>query len=84
MHITALLAAAETLANARETWSGTLILVFQPAEEKGKGAQAMVDDGLYERIPIPDVVIGAHVMPEKAGVLGTKHGLIASSADSYL
>ena len=84
MHITALLAAAETLVKARGSWSGTLILVFQPAEEKGKGAQAMVDSGLYSKVPIPDVVIGAHVMPEKAGVIGTKHGLIASSADSYL
>jgi metal-dependent amidase/aminoacylase/carboxypeptidase family protein len=84
MHITALLAAAETLVKAKDAWSGTLILVFQPAEEKGKGAQAMVDDGLYSKVPEPDVVIGAHVMPEKAGVIGTKHGLIASSADSYL
>ncbi|KZM19883.1 uncharacterized protein EKO05_0004316 [Ascochyta rabiei] len=84
MHITALLAAAETLVRARDAWSGTLILVFQPAEEKGKGAQAMVDDGLYSKVPIPDVVVGAHVMPEKAGVIGTKQGLIASSADSYL
>lgn len=84
MHITALLAAADTLARARSAWSGTLVLVFQPAEEKGKGAQAMVDDGLYERVPEPDMVIGAHVMPEKAGIIGTKRGLIASSADSYL
>jgi amidohydrolase len=83
MHITALLAAAETLANARKTWNGTLILVFQPAEEKAGGAQAMVDDGLYDKVPIPDIVIGAHVMPERAGVIGTKRGLIASSADSF-
>ncbi|KAJ4362190.1 hypothetical protein N0V95_001538 [Ascochyta clinopodiicola] len=84
MHITALLAAAETLVRARDSWSGTLVLVFQPAEEKGKGAQAMVDGGLYDKVPVPDVVVGAHVMPEKAGVIGTKRGLIASSADSYL
>jgi amidohydrolase len=83
MHITALLAAAETLANAREAWSGTLVLVFQPAEEKAGGAQAMVDGGLYDRVPVPDVVVGAHVMPERAGVVGTKRGLIASSADSF-
>ncbi|KAH7405830.1 hypothetical protein DE146DRAFT_424494 [Phaeosphaeria sp. MPI-PUGE-AT-0046c] len=83
MHITALLAAAETLAKAKDAWSGTLILVFQPAEERAGGAQAMVDDGLYEKVPLPDVVIGAHVMPERAGVIGTKRGLIASSADSF-
>lgn len=84
MHITTLLAAADTLVRARDAWTGTLVLVFQPAEEKGKGAQAMVDDGLYEKVPVPDVVIGAHVMPEKAGIIGTKQGLIASSADSYM
>lgn len=83
MHITALLAAAETLAKAKEAWSGTLILVFQPAEERAGGAQAMVDDGLYDKVPLPDVVVGAHVMPERAGVIGTKRGLIASSADSF-
>jgi len=83
MHITALLAAAETLVKAKETWSGTLILVFQPAEERAGGAQAMVDGGLYDKVPLPDVVVGAHVMPERAGVIGTKRGLIASSADSF-
>ncbi|KAF1913777.1 hypothetical protein BDU57DRAFT_531638 [Ampelomyces quisqualis] len=83
MHITALLGAAETLANAQDAWSGTLILVFQPAEERAGGAQAMVDDGLYDKVPVPDVVVGAHVMPERAGVIGTKRGLIASSADSF-
>jgi amidohydrolase len=83
MHITALLAAAETMVKAKESWSGTLILVFQPAEERAGGAQAMVDDGLYDEVPVPDIVVGAHVMPERAGVIGTKRGLIASSADSF-
>jgi metal-dependent amidase/aminoacylase/carboxypeptidase family protein len=82
-HITSLLAAAETLAKAKDAWSGTLILVFQPAEEKAGGAEAMVAGGLYDKVPIPDVVVGAHVMPERAGVIGTKRGLIASSADSF-
>jgi len=44
MHITSLLCAAEMLFAARQKWSGTLVLIFQPAEEKGAGAQAMVDD----------------------------------------
>lgn len=83
MHITALLAAAETLVKCKEAWSGELILVFQPAEERAGGAQNMVDDGLYKRVKEPDVVVGAHVMPERAGVIGTKHGLIASSADRF-
>jgi metal-dependent amidase/aminoacylase/carboxypeptidase family protein len=83
MHITALLAAAETLVKCKDLWSGELILVFQPAEERAGGAQNMVDDGLYQKVKEPDVVVGAHVMPERAGVIGTKHGLIASSADRF-
>ncbi|KAJ4374103.1 hypothetical protein N0V83_002842 [Neocucurbitaria cava] len=83
MHITALLGAAETLVNAKEAWSGTLILCFQPAEERASGAQDMIDDGLYKKVPEPDIAVGAHVMPERAGVIGTKRGLIASSADSF-
>lgn len=84
MHITCLLAAAHTLVNARAAWSGTLLLAFQPAEERGTGAQAMVDDGMYTRhkVPVPDVALGAHVTPGRAGTLGTRRGLIATSADS--
>ncbi|KAH0354382.1 metal-dependent amidase/aminoacylase/carboxypeptidase, partial [Aureobasidium melanogenum] len=82
IHITSLLAAASLLYKSRDSWSGTLIFCFQPAEEKGQGAQAMVDDGLYDKVPIPDVVLGGHVMPMRAGTLGTKRGLMASSADS--
>jgi amidohydrolase len=69
--------------NARESWSGTLILCFQPAEERAEGAQNMIDDGLYDKVPHPDVVVGAHLVPERAGVIGTKYGLIASAADSF-
>nr|OQO32382.1 hypothetical protein B0A51_00442 [Rachicladosporium sp. CCFEE 5018] len=85
-HITSLLAAAETLVACKASWSGTLLLIFQPAEERGTGAQAMVDDGLYDpkrhNIPIPDIVLGSHVMPHRSGVIGTRRGLVASSADS--
>lgn len=83
VHMTSLLAAADLLVNTKDLWSGTLILCFQPAEERGAGAQAMVDDGLYDKIPIPDVVLGGHVTPLRAGLVGTKHGLMASSADSF-
>jgi amidohydrolase len=86
MHISCLLGAAETLVAAREKWSGTLVFVFQPAEERGTGAQAMIDDGLYDSerhgVPVPDVVLGAHVMPHRAGVIGTRRGLLMSAADS--
>jgi amidohydrolase len=86
MHISCLLGAAEALVSAREEWAGTLVLIFQPAEERGTGAQAMVDDGLYDPerhgVPVPDIVLGAHVMPHRAGVIGTRRGLLMSAADS--
>ena len=86
MHITGLLAAAETLYKAKDSWSGTLLLAFQPAEERGTGAQAMVDDGMYDpkkhNVPIPDLALGGHVVPLRAGVIGTRRGLLATAADS--
>ncbi|KAF2724749.1 metal-dependent amidase/aminoacylase/carboxypeptidase [Polychaeton citri CBS 116435] len=86
MHITSLLGAATLLISAKSEWKGTLILLFQPAEERGTGARAMVDDGLYDPqrhgVPVPDIVLGAHVMPLRAGTVGTRRGLAASSADS--
>lgn len=82
MHITCLLAAAETLAKIQDKWSGTLIVLFQPDEERGGGAQAMVDDGLYSKIPIPDYVFGQHVMRLRAGRVGSRPGTIMAAADS--
>jgi amidohydrolase len=86
-HITSLLAAAETLIAARPTWSGTIVFLFQPAEERGSGAQAMVDDGLYDEsrhaCPIPDVVLGQHVFPLAAGTTATRSGSLMSAADSF-
>ncbi|KAI2845599.1 hypothetical protein CBS11350_4123 [Aspergillus niger] len=82
MHITCLLAAAETLVKLRDAWSGTLIVLFQPDEERGGGAQAMVDDGLYSRIPVPDVVLGQHVMRMRAGSVASRVGAIMAAADS--
>ncbi|KAF4963963.1 hypothetical protein FSARC_8098 [Fusarium sarcochroum] len=85
IHIVTLLGAAATLFSSRDAWAGTLVLAFQPAEERGTGAQAMVDDGLYTKhgVPIPDYVLGAHVRPLRAGVIGTRRGLVATSADNF-
>ena len=74
MHVTCLLGAAADLAADRSSWQGTLLLVFQPAEEAGGGAQAMMDDGLYERFGTPAVVLGQHVAPMPAGLLGLRPG----------
>jgi amidohydrolase len=84
MHMTCLLAVAETLLKLKQMWSGTLIVLFQPAEERGTGAKAMVDDGLYDKhkIPVPDFVLGQHVMAMRAGSVGSKVGTIMAGADS--
>jgi len=83
MHVTWLMGAATLLADTRDTWKGTLMLLFQPAEETGKGAQAMVDAGLLKRFPKPDVIFGQHVMVGTAGSIGSRAGVITSAADSF-
>src|SRR6187401_1551092 len=75
MHVTWLMGAATLLADTRDTWKGTLMLLFQPAEETGKGAQAMVDAGLLKRFPKPDVIFGQHVMVGTAGSIGSRAGV---------
>jgi amidohydrolase len=84
MHMTCLLAAAEILVRLKSEWNGTLVVLFQPAEERGTGAKAMVDHGLYERheVPIPDFALGQHVMAMRAGSVGLKTGTIMAGADS--
>ena len=82
MHVTWLVGAATLLAQSREEWRGTLMAVFQPAEETAAGAQAMIDDGLFKRFPKPDVILGQHVMVGSAGVIGTRAGVVTSAGDS--
>jgi len=82
VHVTCLLGAAAALAADPRSWSGTLLAVFQPAEEIGAGAQDMVDDGLFERFGRPDVVLGQHVAPLPAGVIGLRVGPAFAGADS--
>ncbi len=77
MHVAGLMGAATLLSRSRDAWHGTVICVFQPAEETGEGAQAMVDDGLFERFPKPDVILGQHVMSMPAGVVACRPGVVA-------
>ncbi len=81
MHVTCMLGAARALAGDAGSWSGTLLLVFQPAEELGLGAQAMIDDGLYDRVGTPDVVLGQHVSPLPAGMIGLGAGTSFAASD---
>jgi hippurate hydrolase len=82
MHVTWLAGGARVLADARAAWRGTLMAVFQPAEETAEGAQAMIEDGLLTRFPKPDVVLGQHVMLGPAGTIAGRSGAITSAADS--
>lgn len=82
MHVAWLVGAATLMSGARDAWEGTLMVVFQPGEETAQGAQAMIDDGLLERFPTPDVVLGQHVMVGPAGSVAGSAGPITSAADS--
>jgi hippurate hydrolase len=80
MHVTALAAAVDALAGAREAWRGTLLVVGQPAEETASGANAMLADGLFTRFPKPDVALGQHVGPLPAGVANHSRELLMAAA----
>jgi hippurate hydrolase len=82
MRVTWLIGASTLLAQALDLWHGTVMAVFQPAEEAASGARAMIDDGLFRRFSKPDVILGQHVMVGPAGVLGWKSGVITSAGDS--
>ena len=82
IHVTWLAGASTLFAQARDSWRGTLMVVFQPGEETAQGAQAMIDDNLLKRFPEPVVVLGQHVMLGKAGDIAGSAGPITSAADS--
>ena len=82
VHVTCLLGAAELLARSQPSWAGTFIALFQPAEEVAGGAQAMIDGGLRDRVPRPDVAFAQHVLAFPAGKIGTHAGPVLSAGDS--
>jgi amidohydrolase len=82
LHVACLLGATHELASARGEWAGTVVAVFQPAEEAAAGAQAMIDDGLYARVPRPAVVLGQHVAPIPAGFIGLRGGPAFAATDT--
>lgn len=81
VHVTCLLGAADELMATGADWNGTVLLVFQPAEEVGNGAAAMVADGIFERFGKPDIVLGQHVCPLPAGMIGVRGGPAMAAAD---
>ncbi|MFF2652145.1 amidohydrolase [Streptomyces sp. NPDC058045] len=82
MHVACLVGCARLLSGARDEWRGTFLALFQPSEENGEGADAMIADGLTSRVPHPDVVLAQHVLPYPAGYVGTRAGSFLSAADS--
>jgi hippurate hydrolase len=82
-HMSMMLGAARLLAERRD-FDGTVRFIFQPAEEHGRGAKAMMADGLFERFPV-DAIYGAHNMPGmRAGTFATRAGGIMASEDNFV
>ncbi|MDE0545072.1 amidohydrolase [Microbacterium sp. C7(2022)] len=81
MHISAMIGAIERLLHTHDEWQGTVVVVFQPAEEYGAGAQAMIADGVFDRFPRPDIVLGQHVTPLPAGTIGVRSGTQMAASD---
>jgi hippurate hydrolase len=83
VHITALVGTARQMVERRDQWSGTLVLIAQPAEERISGARGMLEDGLYERFPKPDYALAFHVDADgPAGKVIVPLDIVASSSDS--
>ncbi|WOI54015.1 amidohydrolase [Parvularcula sp. LCG005] len=82
IHITSLVGTARYLSSNKDEWSGTLIMIGQPAEETGEGARAMLEDGLYTRFPVPDHAIALHDSAgAKAGTIGLRSGYAMANVD---
>ncbi|MGW4783493.1 M20 family metallopeptidase [Streptomyces sp. NPDC004230] len=82
VHVTCLIGCARLMAQAKDAWRGTFVALFQPSEENGDGATAMINDGLTSKSPRPDVVLAQHVLPYPAGYVGIRSGSFLSAADS--
>jgi len=83
VHMTSMVGTAKRLVELRDSWSGTVMFIGQPAEERVGGARDMLEDGLFERFGVPDYALAFHVSAgDPAGKVMISPGLIASSADS--
>ena len=82
-HMAVALATAELFARGTDAWAGTLVFILQPGEETAAGAKAMVEDGLWDKAPKPEVVYGQHVMGGLAGTVTLMGGAAMTTADSF-
>lgn len=82
IHMASWIGTARRMVALRKQWSGTLIMIGQPAEEIGAGARAMLGDGLYKRFPKPSIAIAFHDGPMPAGTIGYTPGYTFANVDS--
>lgn len=83
VHMACWVGAARVLAAMKDRWSGTLVFIGQPAEERGAGAEAMLKDGLFQRFPKPDLCLALHGSSDLvAGTLGVTSGPAMANVDS--
>ena len=83
VHMTSLVGVARVLAGLKDHWQGTLVLIGQPAEERGGGARKMLADGLFTRFPKPDFCVSLHDDAGlAAGTIGYTEGFAMANVDS--
>lgn len=83
IHMTSWIGTARTLIERKDDWSGTLVMIAQPAEELGLGARAMIEDGLYRDFPLPDYNLALHVSASApAGTVAYSSGFALANVDS--
>ena len=83
IHMTSWVGTARNLISAKDDWSGTLVMIAQPAEELGNGAKAMIADGLFERFPQPDYNLALHVSASlPSGKIAYAPGYAMANVDS--
>lgn len=83
IHMTTVIGVARVMARMKDAWSGTLMLIGQPAEERGLGAKSMLDDGLFIRFPKPDYALALHVDATlEAGKVSCCEGYALANVDS--
>ncbi|MXZ35634.1 MAG: amidohydrolase, partial [Acidobacteria bacterium] len=83
VHMTCFVGAARILGREKKRWKGTLMMVAQPAEERGAGAKAMLADGLFQKFPVPDYAIALHNdAGMQAGRVGVCSGYALAGVDS--
>ena len=83
VHMACWVGAARVLAASKDRWRGTLVFIAQPAEERGAGAEAMLNDGLFQRFPKPDLCLAMHDSSElPAGKFGLTSGVATANVDN--